>query len=271
MGPRVPHGVASMVKLITRALTVLALMALLSLPGAGSAQGPAPTPPQADADLVVVLHGLGRTAYAMRAISKRLRKAGFEIHSIEYPSTRQSPGTLVEMIDRQIQRCCNDSTRPTHFVTHSLGGILARAYLARRPLPNLGRVVMLAPPNSGSELVDTFGEQWWFKKFLGPTATQLGTTGQSLPNGLGKPYYELGIIAGNRSINPVGSLVIPGPDDGMVSVESTQLGGMTDFLILPTDHVFMRYDRDVADEVVYFLRNGRFFTPDTVLTTPARD
>jgi pimeloyl-ACP methyl ester carboxylesterase len=220
---------------------------------------------------VVVLHGLGRTAFAMRTLNKALRRAGFEVHSVEYPSTKQPPSELVELIDRQVQGCCNSKSRRTHIVTHSLGGLLARAYLARKPLPNLGRVVMLAPPNSGSELVDTFGEQWWFKKLLGPTATRLGTDRDSLPSELGKPDYELGIIAGNRSINPMGSMVIPGPDDGMVSVESTQLEGMTDFLTLPTDHVFMRYDNLVADEVIHFLRHGRFFPPHDSLTSPSDD
>ena len=148
-----------------------------------------------------------------------------------------------------------------HFVTHSLGGILVRAYLAEHEPPNLGRVVMLAPPNKGSEFVDVLGRTAPFRWALGPTAVELGTEPDSLPNRLPTPDYEVGIIAGTRSINPLGGLVVPGESDGTVSVSSTRLHGMSDFIELPVSHTFIMYSDEAAEQAVAFLREGRFQRP----------
>jgi len=193
----------------------------------------------------------------MSFLESKLGDAGFRVHNLEYDSTDLTPAELVAELGRLLQGCCASEQR-IHFVTHSLGGILVRAYLADHRVPNLGRVVMLAPPNRGSEIVDAIGDSFVFEAALGPTAALLGTGPDSLPNRLPPPDFELGIIAGTSSVNPVGSALIPGESDGTVSVASTKLDGMTDFLEVPHSHTFIMQSDDVAQQVIEFLRNGRF-------------
>jgi pimeloyl-ACP methyl ester carboxylesterase len=187
----------------------------------------------------------------------RLEESGYRVVNVGYPSRSESPEALVRHIREEIEAAI-DPELTVHFVTHSLGGLLGRAYLQDRPLPHLGRVVMLGPPNKGSEIVDEIGDHWLVKKVIGPTGGLLGTGPDGLPRRLDPPYYELGIIAGNFSFNPIGSNLIPGEDDGSVAVESTKLEGMKDFRVMPVSHTFLAYDSDVADQAIHFLQQGRF-------------
>lgn len=225
---------------------------LLALGGASSAETEA-----GDAESVVLFHGLARSDRSMRPLERRLEEAGYRVESLRYPSTEHEPEVLVDGLARRIEGCCADAPR-LHFVTHSLGGILLRAHLAEQKPSNLGRVVMLAPPNQGSELVDALGGSKLFEWIYGPTAKQLGTDERSLPNRLPPPDYELGVIAGSESINPAGSLLIEGESDGTVAVEHTKVPGMKDFLVVPHSHPFIMRGEDVGEQVVAFLREGRF-------------
>ena len=211
------------------------------------------------AEQVILLHGLGRGGNAMFLLQKRIREAGYEAHSIEYASLQEQPDIILEKIGKQIERYCRNDGRPVHFVGHSLGGLIVRAYLDQRPLINLGRVVLLGTPSQGSELVDIYDDSWLFK-ILGPTARLLGTDEDSFPNQIGPPYYPLGIIAGTSSFNPLTDDRLPGADDGVASVKSTKIDGMTDFLLVDTSHSMMRYNETVANETIYFLKKGRFST-----------
>ncbi len=215
--------------------------------------GVAPT-----AEQVVLVHGLGRNEKAMLLLENRLTRAGYEVHAVDYPSLSEDPGALVSRVGEQVQSCCANNGRPVHFVAHSLGGLISRSYLDRQPLDNLGKVVLIGTPNHGSELVDRFGDLWLFKVIMGPTAEALGTDAKSLPHRIGPPYYPLGIIAGNRSINPLTRPWINGASDGVVAVESTKVKGMADFLEIKTTHAFMRYDPRVADAILHFLDVGTF-------------
>ena len=145
-----------------------------------------------------------------------------------------------------------------HFVTHSLGGILVRQYLRDHDIPNLGRVVMLGPPNKGSEVVDRLSDFPGFRFVNGDAGLELGTGETSVPNQLGRANFELGVIAGTRSINLFLSSMIPGPDDGKVSVENTRLEGMRDHLEMEVTHPFMMRNDRVIDQVIHFLGNGQF-------------
>jgi pimeloyl-ACP methyl ester carboxylesterase len=206
---------------------------------------------------VVLLHGLGRSERVMRPLARALDDAGYRVHNLDYPSTSATPEQLVEVLHGEISSCCAWSARVS-FVTHSLGGVMVRAYLAAHPMPQLGRVVMLAPPNHGSEYVDVAGEWTIFRAVLGPTAAQLGTTPTSLPNRLPRADYDVGVIAGNGSINPLGRAFIPGANDGTVSVASTQLAGMRDFIEMPVSHTFIMRNPEVARQTIVFLRAGHF-------------
>ncbi|MEE9161484.1 MAG: alpha/beta hydrolase, partial [Candidatus Neomarinimicrobiota bacterium] len=145
-----------------------------------------------------------------------------------------------------------------HFVTHSMGGIVVRAYLKEHPLPNLGRVVMLTPPSQGTELADRLQGHPFLKALCGPAGLQMTTAADGFPRSLGPVDYELGVIAGDRSINPFFSQLIPGPDDGVIAVERTRVEGMTAFLVLPYSHTFIMNRSDVLSEVIHFLRKGKF-------------
>ncbi|HVN39411.1 MAG TPA: alpha/beta fold hydrolase [Myxococcota bacterium] len=205
-------------------------------------------------ETVVLVHGLYRSERSMAPLASRLEAAGYAVQNLRYASTRGTPDELEAVLEEQVRQCCADAAR-VDFVTHSLGGILVRAMLARHAPANLGRVVMLAPPNHGSELVDWLGPLGFA---LGPTGRELGTAPTSLPNRLPPPSYSLGVIAGTFSWNPIGSLVLPGASDGTVSVASTRLDGMTDFVALPTSHTFILRSDAAADRVLEFLRAGRF-------------
>ncbi|MEM8688821.1 MAG: alpha/beta hydrolase family protein [Pseudomonadota bacterium] len=212
--------------------------------------------PGAEADTVVILHGLGRNRSAMWTLAKRLELAGYRTERFGYRSLHKSPEEIVSRLDAQVAACCAGSPRKVHFVGHSLGGLIARAYLAKHKLPNLGRVVLLGTPSQGSELADAYENRWWFE-YLGPTVKQLGTSAGGLAGSLPKPDYPVGVIAGVRS-GRENEDVLPGQDDGLVTVSSTRFSGMTDFMVMPTTHWGMRYSEPVAAQVVNFLKTGHF-------------
>jgi hypothetical protein len=193
----------------------------------------------------------------MYALERTLSQ-GFRVINIGYPSRKYPIEQLAEYIGRRINERCTDGNKKIHFVTHSLGGIVLRCYLKGNPLPNLGRVVMLSPPNQGSELVNIFRGNVLFKIAAGPAGAQLGTEPTSVPNVLGPVDFEVGIITGNGSLNPIFSHLIPGAGDGRVSVKRSKVDGMADFMTVPQHHSFIMNSSEVIKQVVYFLENAKF-------------
>jgi pimeloyl-ACP methyl ester carboxylesterase len=214
--------------------------------------------PQAK-ECVILLHGLARTRYSLEKIEAVLQDAGYFTVNLGYPSREQPVEVLAEaVISRSLEQC--GEARVVHFLTHSLGGILVRYYLGRHPLGNLGRVVMLSPPNQGSEVADELKDQMFYQWFNGPAGQQLITGPEGLPARLGPVNYPVGIITGNRHAFFDGWLaeMIPGVDDGKVSVERAKLEGMRDFLVVPYTHPFIMDADEVIGQSLYFLRHGRF-------------
>jgi len=236
----------------------LALFALLAFSCTGAVPAEERQPPR---ELVVLVHGLAQSDLAMWPLAKRLERAGFAVHAVRYESTEKEPDALVADFGAELARCCAAAPR-LHFVTHSLGSILLRAQLAKQAPPQLGRVVMLAPPNHGSELADWLRQSELLRGVMGPTALELGTGADSLPNRLPPASFEVGVIAGTDSLNPIGSRLIPGEDDGTVSVASARLAGMRDFLRLPVSHSMILLSGEAADQTLAFLRTGRFAGED---------
>jgi pimeloyl-ACP methyl ester carboxylesterase len=211
---------------------------------------------QGGRDIVVVLHGFGRSKTAMWKLSSHIKRAGFQVANIRYRSLSDTPEQISQDIDSQIAECCIGKSPKLHFVGHSLGGLMIRAYLAREKVGNLGRIVLIGTPNKGSEIVDSYGDKWWFK-LLGPTAQALGTGHNSLTSSLPKPDYPIGVIAGiSNAIS--NDKLLHRMGDGFVSVESAKIEGMADFIVVDSGHSMMRYNRNVADQTIQFLRQGHF-------------
>jgi hypothetical protein len=194
----------------------------------------------------------------MRILEARLEGAGFRVVPFGYPSRSESIETLASRLAHEVALCCADRAESVHFVTHSMGGILVWHHLSGLDAPHRGRVVMLSPPGQGTELVDAFAESPLLRGLLGPAGASLGTDSASLVGRRRSVDFALGIITGDRSVNPIGSWIIPGPDDGKVGVERARIQGAADFIVVPATHTFIMNRADVAEEVVSFLRRGRF-------------
>jgi triacylglycerol lipase len=206
-------------------------------------------------ETVFLLHGLGRTSRSMKRLERELALHGYRVHSLDLPTTHESIENLADRVSEAVSHSTHPDDRVS-FVTHSLGGIVVRRYLSRNPKVNLGRVVMLAPPNEGSELADLLNRIPLVRDMAGPTRRELGTK-SSLPCP-GPVGFQVGVIAGTRSINPLSWRVIPGPDDGVVSVESAKVRGMSDFITVRHSHTFIMNAPDVIAQTLRFLETGTF-------------
>ena len=209
-------------------------------------------------ECVVLLHGLARTPSSFNVMEKQLTASVYTVVNHGYPSRQFDIETLaMESLPKALERCPRNA-KNIHFVTHSMGGILLRKYLSIAHIEKLGRTVMLGPPNQGSEVVDKLKGWQFFHAINGPAGNQLGSDNNAVPIKLPNANYEVGIIAGKRSINWVLSSMIPGQDDGKVSVERTKLEGMTDHLVLPVTHPMMMRNKRVIEQTKAFLKDGQF-------------
>ena len=220
----------------------------------------ATTPTAASSDCVILLHGMARTSASMDKMEEALMGEGYSVVNESYPSREHPIEVLAPLaIDAGLEQCGDlEAPARVHFVTHSLGGILVRYYYEDQDLGQLGRVVMLAPPNQGSKASDAMRGLPGFDWINGPAGRQIGKGEDSVPLKLGTPAFEFGVIAGDRTIDPITSAVLPNPDDGKVSVADTKLDGMTDFALISVSHAYIMQDEEVIALVKNYLRSGRF-------------
>lgn len=235
--------------------TVIVMFSLLLLPPAAFASSD---------ECVILLHGLGRTSRSMKKLEKKLETSGYIVWNEGYPSREQTIEELASVVGEGIRECRKRNAAKVHFVTHSLGGILVRRYFQDHASAEARRVVMLGPPNHGSEITDRHKDAWWYRKATGPAGQQLGTGPDSLPNRMRSVPLEIGVIAGSGG-SDLFSSESREANDGKVSVESTKLAEMKDFLVVDTGHTFMMNDDEVIGQTLHFLKQGRFERPAPAL------
>lgn len=241
-----------------KGLAIIAI-ALISVAGSGAPNSHSQL--KVKQPCVVLLHGLGRSALSMKALQWHFQQQNYHVSNTSYPSLTMPIEALAPVaIEKGVQQCRQYDPTEIHFVTHSLGGILLRQYLAHKPITNMGRVVMLGPPNQGSQLADVIGDNTLLNALQPPAAQQLGTT--ALASKLGAVEFELGVIAGDANYRPFISAALDESNDGTVLVSETRVDGMSDFIVLPVTHTLMMWQQSVIAQAEYFLVNGRFLKSD---------
>lgn len=233
------------------------LLAILCLSSCAKEQAVQHLEPAETNESVILIHGLGRSNTAMWLLASRLEDAGFHIQRVGYDSFNTSIAEIVKNVADQIDTYQKTNPGTIHFVGHSFGGLLIRAYLAEHMIPSLGRTVLIGTPNQGTPLADRVKDNWLLEAFNTP-AQELGTRRDSFPLSLEDPYYQVGVIAGKVD-SCIADSLMRGDNDGLVPVASTIVNNMTDFIIVDTGHSLLRYDKDVANQTVHFLRNGFFY------------
>ena len=259
-------------KHLARNIAAVAALGAVLLSGCASTPRTQIVPVAESQDCVVLLHGLNRSWRAMRPMAEALQHAGFTTANVDYPSQAGPVEEIAPLaVGTGLMECRALGARRIHFVTHSIGGILLRYEYEREPISDLGRVVMLGPPNQGSEVVDI--AQGWpgMSVFGGAAGLQLGTTEDSIPSQLGPVDFELGVIAGTGTINPWMSAMLPDADDGKVSVAATLVDGMNDFLVVANSHRYITRGDIVFRNTEAFLKTGRFLEADKATNAMCRE
>lgn len=223
------------------------------------------TPAGAPQDGVVLLHGISRTARSFRKMQVAIERDGYATLNLDYASRSKALEALAEDIHPAIERFAEGVNGAVHFVCHSMGGLLARAYIAKYRPQRLGRMVMLGTPNAGSEIADRLKHLGPYRAWFGPAGQQLVTERDAALDAILPPVdYPVGVIAGNRSIYPMGAVFLPRPHDGRVSVENTRLDGMADHIVVGTTHPWLVRNSEAIEQTIAFLRDGKFKGPGQV-------
>jgi glycerol-3-phosphate O-acyltransferase len=217
------------------------------------------------AKTVILVHGLARTGRSMARVAQALAAAGYVVRTWDYPSRRFGVMALVDALDEYARTIAPPNGR-LDFVTHSVGGLLARGVLSRRTPTPPGRLVMLAPPNQGAAIAARAKEYAWARGFFGQALSDLSPdAGEGVASRLGAPQCPFGVVAGTRSFHPLQPTSYyssfsrpPGTHDGTVGVAETQLPGMTDFITVNANHTFIMDHDETIRQTLHFLEHGTF-------------
>ena len=226
-----------------RLALLLLVTGILGISAAGRPAASAVPPSQAaSTELVVLLHGMGRTTRSMAPLERAIQAAGYDVLSLGYSSYCCSIAELGDSVRLQLDARRGAHTT-VHFVGHSLGGILARWIVAQpSPPPGVGRIVMIAPPNQGSHSADFYSP---VAGWLLEPMRELRTDSVSTVRRMSAPHgVEIGVIAGLH--------------DGKVTVDATHLVGEADHATVDAHHTFIMRSDDVHRLTVAFLRDGSF-------------
>jgi len=208
---------------------------------------------------VVLLHGIGLRAYVMKRLECSLRADGYRVVNLSYPSRKMPFDQIAaDYLPAQLLKHEVALAPHLHFVTHSMGSLLVRRLIQEARPANLGRVVMIGPPNHGSRAADQAKASVLLSKFIGGNLVRLGTGENAIVRTLGPANFEVGIIAGTVAVNPLFGRALAGRNDGAVSLESARLEGMRDFIVVPYSHTLMLWRTAVINQVRAFLRKGKF-------------
>ena len=225
---------------------------------------------------VLLLHGLADVSSVMEPLAKRLEEqGGYRAFRVVYPSTRESIADHARSLARIIESL--EGIEEIHFVGFSMGNIVIRRYLAdqtdpargKRPDPRIKRMVMIGPPNHGSELAADLAGNPIFQAVAGEPGQALGAHWVWEERSLAVPQFEFGILAGGqgnqKGLNPL----LPGDDDGVVTVAGTRLAGAADFLVVPGLHPLLPRQSKVQECTLRFLKHGYFLSPERRQPIPA--
>lgn len=213
--------------------------------------------PQPGTDVVIVLHGLLRAKESMNRMEKALAAEGYEVVNVNYPSYFGKVERHADQLDRIVQDL-NYATR-IHFVTHSMGGIVVRAWLLNHEDQRIGRAVMIAPPSNGSGMADLLDKVKILRPVFGPAAKQLRTAENGgMTAAYGQPKMDVGVIAGGRDTRRGYNRLLKGDNDFVVEVDNAKLDGSKDFLLVEHSHTFIMAKKKVIEETVNFLKTGCF-------------
>jgi pimeloyl-ACP methyl ester carboxylesterase len=208
---------------------------------------------------VVLLHGIARTSRSLKKLETALQRSEFATLNLDYDSRKKPLDALAADLHPRIADFAGKTAGTIHFVGHSMGGLLTRVYLANYRPARLGRVVMLGTPNGGSEVADFLKRFAVYRAFYGPAGLQLSTEQDQTLRSLPPVDYDLGIVAGCRSVDPISSnFILPKPNDGKVSVHHTRLDGMADHTTVKATHTGLLRHPIVIDQTIAFLLQGRF-------------
>ncbi len=209
---------------------------------------------------VIVLHGLGRGRQSMKPLVNHLRDSlRSSILSFGYASTKAH----ISEHGQALANVVSGLSGSTHisFVGHSLGNLVIRSWLSQasdESLEKLCRVVMLGPPNQGSDLAKKASKIWILKTFSQGAAKDLLIDWDNVSASLPAPPCSFGIVAGGKNDSHGFSALLDGDDDSVVRVAETRLSGSTATMIVPVRHNDMMQSPTVQDAVTAFLLTGQF-------------
>ncbi|MGA2624642.1 MAG: hypothetical protein ABSF91_12360 [Bacteroidota bacterium] len=209
---------------------------------------------------VYLIHGYGSSTLLLKSIENYLKKNGFETVNYSYHSIRDDIRKTGHNLYNQIKQ---DRIDTVSFVTHSMGALVMRALLTYSikdsSFPTIYRIVMITPPNHGTEIADFFSSSSIFKFFLGPNVENMKTDSNSLANRLPLPLKsQVGIIVGEKSDSTGYNPFIKGSNDGYVTPDEAKLGMEKDFRIIYKSHTLITQSKKTRRLVLSFLRNGTF-------------